>query len=76
MAFDRDDLVLTPTGRKALVLGTLPDGRVNCVYTDAQIEDLPLSQHDDSVALRPEFLMKIQRGRPMPAPMRQAIKKP
>ena len=70
--FSRDDLVVTPSGRKALVRSVLPDGRVDCTYTDAGHDDLPLSHHTDSVALRPEFLRKVQRGRPMPAPVRRS----
>jgi len=70
VVFCRDDLVLTPSGRKALVRGVLPDARIDCVYTDAAHDDLPLSHHTDSVALPPELLRKIQRGRPMPEPVR------
>ena len=72
VVFSRDDLVVLPTGRKALVRSVLPDGRVDCVYTDAAHDDLPLSHHTDSVALPPEFLRKVQRGRPMPPPVRRS----
>lgn len=63
MHFERDDLVLLPSGRKALVVIAYEDGRVECEYVDEPIEAR-------RVCLVASLVRIIERGRPLPEPVR------
>ena len=70
MRFERDDLVLLPSGRKALVISIYEDERVECEYVDEPYRTWA------RVCLAMNLLRIIERGRPLPDPVRIVLATP
>lgn len=60
------DPVVLPSGRRAVLVAKLPDGRWECQCCDDRGRPVP----DDLVTLPERMLRRIEPGRPVPPPMR------